>query len=177
MTGRVQLEIMKLSFSFHDQLQWNILLLQWESRILAKSWIYSIPLHYDSRRSYECHQKSTLQNSLLFSRPDEQRMEQDTCHEKLPGKMTRCLVQCFTNQTYRHRFKLFGICCAHNLLDDFGYFQGFRKAEVLSIPTASPCIPIFMTELLDNFDFYAAIPSKLPRAWCKVPSCPAQVKG
>lgn len=78
---------------------------------------------------------------------------------------------------HRHRFKLFGICCAHNLLDDFGYFQGFRKAEVLSIPTASPCIPIFMTELLDNFDFYAAIPSKLPRAWCKVPSCPAQVKG
>ena len=58
-----------------------------------------------------------------------------------------------------YRFKLFGICCAHNLLNDFGYFQGFQKAKVLSIPTASLLFLFSMTELLDNFDFYAAIPS------------------
>lgn len=80
-------------------------------------------------------------------------------NEKPPGKMTRCLVQCFTNQNYR--FKLFGNCCAPNLLNDFGYFQRFQKPEVLQYQfQLPPLLFLFsMTELLDNFDFYAAIPS------------------
>ena len=152
----VQLEIInnKLFFSFHGQLQWNFFhLLQEESRILSESWIFSIPLYHDSRRCLECHQKSTLQNVwlCLFDRMISG-LNGTRVNEKLPGDTTRCFNVSPTKNIQKIKTSIqivWYLLCSFVLKTYsmiLGYFHGFQRAKkVLSIPTASPYIPTFIT--------------------------------